>query len=163
MADSVYFSYIFFNSRLEAGSNTSTVALWDVEGNENGTRYLDNPATWGQKYRELALQAGVVRKTDNLVLQTVILAKSKDVKTGRPDSRHVTGVKQIWQNILREAVAQKGLLCQWWYWWWFFQIMLNRSIVTAASSVLRLRMQGTAYRYWRQVQIHWIIADSRKG
>jgi hypothetical protein len=27
------------------------------------------------------------------------------------------GLRQIWQNLWRKIMAQKGLLCQWWWWW----------------------------------------------
>jgi hypothetical protein len=36
----------------------------------------------------------------------VIVGKSKYVKTGW----------QIWQDLLRKAMAQKGQFCQWWWW-----------------------------------------------
>jgi hypothetical protein len=42
------------------------------------------------------------RKADNLALQQIIAAKSKEVETGW----------QIWQNFLRNAVTQKVLICQ---------------------------------------------------
>jgi hypothetical protein len=49
-------------SRVEAGSNTSTVALRVVGGDEKGTQYvvvkLGHPVPGGYKYGELALQVG---------------------------------------------------------------------------------------------------------
>jgi hypothetical protein len=53
-------------SRLEAGSNISTVALPVIEGDEEGTQCLgNNRATWswGYKYGDLAIQ---VRRVSNL-------------------------------------------------------------------------------------------------
>jgi hypothetical protein len=47
---------------VEAGKNTSTVALGVEEGDETGTRsvgiYLGHPVTEGHKYRDLVLQVG---------------------------------------------------------------------------------------------------------
>jgi hypothetical protein len=49
---------------VEAGSNTSTVALQVVEGDEKGTECLGvklgHPVPGGYKYRDLALQVGGV-------------------------------------------------------------------------------------------------------
>jgi hypothetical protein len=51
-------------SPVEAGSNTSTVALRVVMGDEKGTQYLGiyagHPVPGGYKYRDLALQFGKV-------------------------------------------------------------------------------------------------------
>jgi hypothetical protein len=50
--------------RVEAGSNTSTVALRVLRGDEKGTQclgfYLGYPALGGYKYGDLALQVGEV-------------------------------------------------------------------------------------------------------
>jgi hypothetical protein len=47
-------------SRLEVGSNTSTLALQVIGGNEKGTQWLGvltrHPVLWGYKYGDLALQ-----------------------------------------------------------------------------------------------------------
>jgi hypothetical protein len=43
-----------------------------------------------------------------LLCKKIIVAKSKEVKTGWSNSR------QVWQNLLRKAMAQKGLFCQRW-------------------------------------------------
>jgi hypothetical protein len=55
-------SYIVILPRVEAGYNTSTVALRVVEGDEKGTRCLGvslgHPVTGGHKHRNLALQVG---------------------------------------------------------------------------------------------------------
>jgi hypothetical protein len=40
-----------------------------------------------------------------LLCKKIIVAKSKEVKTGSFNSR------QIWQNLLRTTMAQKGLFC----------------------------------------------------
>jgi hypothetical protein len=49
---------------MEAGSNTSTVDIQVVEGDENGTQCLwvepGHPVPEGYKYRDLALPVGVV-------------------------------------------------------------------------------------------------------
>jgi hypothetical protein len=48
------------STRVETGSNTSTVVLRVVVGKEKGTEclgeYLDHPVAEGHKYEELALQ-----------------------------------------------------------------------------------------------------------
>jgi hypothetical protein len=55
-----------FNCRVEAGSNTSTVALRVVGGDEKGTQCLGlqpgHPVPGGYKYGDLALQVGGVSK-----------------------------------------------------------------------------------------------------
>jgi hypothetical protein len=47
-------------------------------------------------------------KTDNRVLKKSTVMKFKEAKTEW----------KIWQNLLREAMAQKGLFFQWWWSWW---------------------------------------------
>jgi hypothetical protein len=48
---------------------------------------------------------GVGSKADDLALQNIIVVKAKEVKTEWSNSR------QIWQNLLRKAVAQKAMFC----------------------------------------------------
>jgi hypothetical protein len=59
-------TYYQVSSRVEAGSNTSTVALRDVGGDEKGTQclgtYLGHPVPGGYKYGDLVLQVGGVSK-----------------------------------------------------------------------------------------------------
>jgi hypothetical protein len=49
-------------SRVEAVSNISTVTLWVIGDDKNGTQYLGeytgHPVPGGYKYRDLALQVG---------------------------------------------------------------------------------------------------------
>jgi hypothetical protein len=45
-------------------------------------------------------------------VKKIIVARSKKVKTRWYNSR------QIWQNLLRKAMAQKGLFWQLGWWWW---------------------------------------------
>jgi hypothetical protein len=61
-----YFFFLFAPNRVqtlvEAGSNSSTVALRVVEGDEKGTQFLGvqlgHPLPGGNKYGDLALQVG---------------------------------------------------------------------------------------------------------
>jgi hypothetical protein len=41
------------------------------------------------------------------------------MKTVRSDSRHIAGDRQVCDNLLRKAMAQKELFCQWWWQSWF--------------------------------------------
>jgi hypothetical protein len=54
------------SSRVEAGQNTSTVALRVVRGDRKGTQcprvYLGHPVPEGYKYGDLALQVGGVSR-----------------------------------------------------------------------------------------------------
>jgi hypothetical protein len=56
--------WVISSSRVEAGSNTSTVAQRVVEGDEKGTQCLGvklgHPVPGGYKYGDLALQVGGV-------------------------------------------------------------------------------------------------------
>jgi hypothetical protein len=55
--------------------------------------------------------SGFDTRPTTLVCKNIIVTKSKEVKTGW----------QIWQNLLRKAMAEKVLFCQWWWWWWWWQ------------------------------------------
>jgi hypothetical protein len=44
-----------------------------------------------------------------LLCKKIIVTKSKEAKSRWSNSR------QIWQNLLRKAMAQRGLFCQWWW------------------------------------------------
>jgi hypothetical protein len=55
-----------------------------------------------------------------------IVAEFRVVKTGWSNSR------QIWQNLLRKAVAQKGLFCHWSY-QWLYPCSLCRSSHRSAN------------------------------
>jgi hypothetical protein len=46
---------------------------------------------------------GLDARLTTLLYKKIIVSKSKEVKTGHSNSR------QIWQNLLRKAVGQKGL------------------------------------------------------
>jgi hypothetical protein len=62
-----------FISRVEAGSNTSTVALWAVWGDENGTQCLDiNTETWPSRLGESRIwyskmRLSVPRDSDRII------------------------------------------------------------------------------------------------
>ena len=34
--------------------------------------------------------------------------------------RNAARNRDSWQKLLKKALAQRGLLCQWWWWWWWF-------------------------------------------
>jgi hypothetical protein len=95
---------------VEADYDTSTVALRIVQDDENGTRclgvYLGHPATGEHKYRNRVLQVGVLTQGWRPCSVKKLLLRNP--KKWKPD--------QIWQNLLRKAMAQRGLFCQWWGW-----------------------------------------------
>jgi hypothetical protein len=41
-----------------------------------------------------------------LFCKKIIVAKSKEVKTVWSNSRHITGIRQVWEKLLRRAMAQ---------------------------------------------------------
>ena len=38
--------------------------------------------------------------------------------------RNAARNRDSWQKLLKKALTQKGLLCQWWWWWWWFRYTL---------------------------------------
>jgi hypothetical protein len=69
-------------SHVEAGSNTSTVALRVAEGDEKGTQclgvQLGHPITGGHKYRDLALQGGLDSRLTTLFSKHLLVRNIKE-------------------------------------------------------------------------------------
>jgi hypothetical protein len=91
--------------------------LWVIEGDKKGTSclraQLGHRVTGGHKYIDLVFQVGGwTQDRWPCSVQKITVAKSKEVKTRLSNSRRN---KQVWKNLLRQVVAQKGALCrQWW-------------------------------------------------
>ena len=41
---------------------------------------------------------------------------------GREIGRNAARNRDSWQKLLKKALVQKGLLCQWWWWWWWWTL-----------------------------------------
>ena len=41
-------------------------------------------------------------------------------KLGERNWRNAARNRDSWQKLLKKALAQTGLLCQWWWWWWWW-------------------------------------------
>jgi hypothetical protein len=78
--------------------------LWKGTKREPGAwGYNWATVTGGHKYRDLVLQVGGLdTRLTSLLCKKIIVAKSKEEKTRWSNSR------QIWQNLLRTAMAKKG-------------------------------------------------------
>jgi hypothetical protein len=62
-----------------------------------------NPVPGGHKHRDLVLKVGVFdARLTTLLCKKLTVAKSKELKPGWSN-------KQIWQDLLRKGMAQKGL------------------------------------------------------
>jgi hypothetical protein len=95
---------------VEAGWNTPTVALRDVEGDEKGIRSRGGRGviTGAPCHKGTYIQRsgppgwGLDARLTTLLCKKNIFPKSKEVKSG------CSNLRQIWQNLLRKAVARKG-------------------------------------------------------
>jgi hypothetical protein len=72
---------------------------------------------WVHKYRDLVLQVGCwMQGWQPCSVKKNTVVKSKEVKTRLSNS---WWNRQVWQNLLRKAVAENGPFCwqQWWQQW----------------------------------------------
>jgi hypothetical protein len=48
--------------------------------------------------------------------------------------RNAARNRDRWRKLLRKALTQSGLLCQWWWWWYWIKITLHVSGINSPSS-----------------------------
>jgi hypothetical protein len=46
------------------------------------------------------------------------------MKLGERHWRNAAWNRDRWQKLLRKALAQSGLLCQWWWWWLLYNTFI---------------------------------------
>jgi hypothetical protein len=87
-----------------------------------GLEYHRSPASRRRRRKENPVSGGIIGPPCFWGTQGWRLCSVKknillrNPKKWKPDGL-IHRNRQIWQNLLRKAVAQKGLFCPWWWWW----------------------------------------------